>query len=263
MLGDDNITKAEAVVRIVNSMLTEVVMRCRRSDGTCNYFDMAVVGYSGDTIESLLTECSGSDDIFIPITLLDSSDIATVTYKLFSNDPMRPNSHINLKEYITPYAEGKTPMNRALLAITDALKEWISAHNGQMCQPPTVVNITDGMATDANALTIGSSAKILTDLTTECGNILLFNVHLSADPNPQNRILFPNSFEQIKDLGNHAKMLYNMSSILPQAYSQRIAQMKGVPIDQVQGCRAMGYNTSAIDFIKFLSIGSVSVNMIR
>ena len=41
-------TKADAVASITNGMLFELIERARRSDGVRNYYDIAVLGYSGD-----------------------------------------------------------------------------------------------------------------------------------------------------------------------------------------------------------------------
>ena len=41
-------TKAEAVATITNGMLFELIERARRSDGVRDYYDIAVIGYSGD-----------------------------------------------------------------------------------------------------------------------------------------------------------------------------------------------------------------------
>jgi len=41
-------TKAEAVATITNDLLFELVERARRSDGVRDYYDIAVIGYSGD-----------------------------------------------------------------------------------------------------------------------------------------------------------------------------------------------------------------------
>ena len=41
-------TKAEAVATITNGLLFELIERARRSDGIRDYYDIAVVGYSGD-----------------------------------------------------------------------------------------------------------------------------------------------------------------------------------------------------------------------
>ena len=47
-LGQKYITKAEAVATITNDLLFELVERARRSDGVRDYYDIAVIGYSGD-----------------------------------------------------------------------------------------------------------------------------------------------------------------------------------------------------------------------
>ena len=48
-------TKAEAVASVANGLLFELIERARRSDGVRNYYDIAVLGYSGDDeVSSLL-----------------------------------------------------------------------------------------------------------------------------------------------------------------------------------------------------------------
>ena len=44
-------TKADAVASITNGMLFELIERARRSDGVRDYYDIAVLGYSGDDEE--------------------------------------------------------------------------------------------------------------------------------------------------------------------------------------------------------------------
>ena len=41
-------TKAEAVAAIANELLFELIERARRSDGVRDYYDIALIGYSGD-----------------------------------------------------------------------------------------------------------------------------------------------------------------------------------------------------------------------
>ena len=54
------LTKAEAVAGITNDLLFELVERARRSDGIRDYYDIAVIGYSGDDeVRSLLPSRRG------------------------------------------------------------------------------------------------------------------------------------------------------------------------------------------------------------
>ena len=49
-------TKAEAVAEVTNRLLFELIERARRSDEVRDYYDIAVLGYSGDGIVSLLND---------------------------------------------------------------------------------------------------------------------------------------------------------------------------------------------------------------
>ena len=41
-------TKAEVVAYTANALITELIDRCRRADGVRDYYDIAVIGYSGE-----------------------------------------------------------------------------------------------------------------------------------------------------------------------------------------------------------------------
>ena len=60
--GQQIISKAEALSYTVNSLITELIDRCRRIDALHNYYDIAVVGYGNDQVEMLLDERG-----FIPV----------------------------------------------------------------------------------------------------------------------------------------------------------------------------------------------------
>ena len=66
------LTKAEAVAGITNDLLFELVERARRSDGIRDYYDIAVVGYSGDDeVRSLLP---GGEDL-VPVSALAAQEM--------------------------------------------------------------------------------------------------------------------------------------------------------------------------------------------
>ena len=69
-------TKAEAVATITNDLLFELVERARRSDGVRDYYDIAVVGYSGDDeVRSLLP---GGEDL-VPVSALAAQEMPVHT----------------------------------------------------------------------------------------------------------------------------------------------------------------------------------------
>lgn len=53
-------TKAEAVAEVTNRLLFELIERARRSDEVRDYYDIAVLGYSGDGIAKPIKSTSPS-----------------------------------------------------------------------------------------------------------------------------------------------------------------------------------------------------------
>ena len=63
--GGQVMRKAEAVACIINMLLGELIHRSRRDDGIRDYFDIAVLGYSGSGVQPLLP--AGDRERFIGI----------------------------------------------------------------------------------------------------------------------------------------------------------------------------------------------------
>ena len=99
-----------------------------------------------------------------------------------------------------------TPMCAALDYVRKIAESWCTSHPQSF--PPVVIHLTDGEPTDGDPLPY---AEALKSLSTEDGQLLLFNCHISESQ--ANPVVFPNS-EQI--LGDElAKALFRMSSELP------------------------------------------------
>lgn len=143
--GRHEMSKAAAVARITNSLLTELVDRSRRTDGVRNYYDVAVVGYSGDEASMLLDE-----DGFVAIDRLARRQPQTET--LYSEETLPDGSAMlaghTVQQWLLPKAAGKTPMYEALLRVRDLLAVWCARDENRASFPPVAINITDGEASD-------------------------------------------------------------------------------------------------------------------
>ena len=139
-------TKAEAVATITNGMLFELIERARRSDGVRDYYDIAVIGYSGDDeVYSLLP--GGRELISVAELAAGEPPIKTevIEYRL-------PDGSISLREipypaWVEPEAAGQTPMCEALRRVRDIAAAWCADPAHAESFPPMVFNITDGEAT--------------------------------------------------------------------------------------------------------------------
>ncbi len=235
-------TKAEALAEVTNRLIFELLCRARRSDGVRNYFDVALIGYAGDALQPIVNERKG----FIPINEFE---------QLAHFEPSR--NGFTLPRWVTPSAEGSTPMFEALLEASEMVEEWCSRPENARSYPPTIFNITDGEASDGDHADIAEISDRLRSCATADGNALLINIHLASTEN-KHSVIFPRSIDELS--GNYyARLLYECSSEMPSRYSSAIASLRG---ERASGCyRGMCFNASAAEVIAMMNIGSISLNV--
>src|SRR5207302_3089065 len=112
--------------------------------------------------------------------------------------------------------------------------------------PPVVINITDGMANDGNPEPLANRVK---QLSSNNGNVLLFNLHLSEKPGEP--IEFPDQETGLPD--NFARLLFRMSSPLPQTM-WGAAREKG--LRPGSSTRGFVFNADLDSIIRSLDIGT-------
>ena len=224
-------TKAEAVATITNGMLFELIERARRSDGVRDYYDIAVIGYSGDDeVYSLLP--GGRELISVAELAAGEPPIKTevIEYRL-------PDGSISLREipypaWVEPEAAGQTPMCEALRRVRDIAAAW--------CADPAELRAVAGQ---------------IKSLRTADGNVLLVNIHIAAGDTPRT-VFFP-SAEEASYPNRYAEVLYDCSSPMPEVFNEAIREAKGPGV--LPPFRGMSFNASAEELITMLNIGSISV----
>ena len=247
-------TKAEAVAAITNDLLFELIERARRDDGVRDYYDIAVIGYSGDDeIRPLLPEGRRMMAVSELAALETPVRTETVEHRL-------PDGTIALREipspaWIEPHAAGRTPMYQALAEVRDLVAEWCARTANAESFPPVVFNITDGEATDCDAEELRAVAEQIRSLGTADGNALLINIHIAADESGRS-VFFPTE-EEAAYPNRYARLLYDCSSPMPALFDAAIREAKGP--GALPPFRGMSFNASAAELIAMLNIGSISV----
>ena len=247
-------TKAQAVASVTNGMLFELIERARRSDGVRDYYDIAVIGYSGDDeVYSLLP--GGKELISVAELAAGEPPIKkeAIEYRL-------PDGSMTLREipspvWVEPEAAGQTPMCEALRHVRDIAAEWCADPAHADSFPPMVFNITDGEATDCDDAELRAVAKQIKSLGTTDGNVLLVNIHIAAGDTPH-MVFFP-SAEEASYPNRYAAVLYDCSSPMPEVFNEAIREAKGP--GALPPFRGMSFNASAEELITMLNIGSISV----
>ena len=247
-------TKADAVASITNGMLFELIERARRSDGVRNYYDIAVLGYSGnDEVYSLLP--GGREMISVTELAAVEPSLKTEVAEYRLPDGSNALREISTPAWVEPEAVGQTPMCEALRRVRDIAAEWCADPAHAESFPPVVFNITDGEATDGDDDELRAVAGQIKSLRTADGNVLLVNIHIAAGDTPRT-VFFP-SEEEAGYPNRYAAVLYDCSSPMPAVFDEAIREAKGP--GAMPPFRGMSYNASAEQLITMLNIGSISV----
>lgn len=247
-------SKAEALASVTNRLIFELLCRSRRSDGIRDYFDLALMGYSGDKLHSII---SGADG-FVPISqfaLLGAASEANGSE--FAPEKWYPTSNSMLPRWVSPAAEGSTPMFEALLEACEITERWCARPENADSYPPTIFNITDGEASDADEADLCEICDRIRSLSTRDGNVLLFNIHLATSPT-ERQIIFPASKEELGQ-NRYARLLYDCASTMPETYSRYIATLRNDPVPAQY--RGMSFNAAIHHVATMMNIGSISLNV--
>ncbi len=218
--GDATIAKAAGVSDTMNRWLSELSIKCAKSEGVRDYYHVGVVGY-GKKVGPCLAGSSDGNEL-IPI-----SHIADNPARIDERD------NIRMPVWFDAVADGGTPMCRATSQAGEIVQHWLDAHPD--CFPPIVIHVTDGEATD--------------------GDVLLFNIHLSANPDAQ-PVCFPDSPDNLPD--EYSKMLWETAS--PLSPTMR-ALAKEYGIKTTDDSRGFVLNADMVMLVQAIDIGTRPANL--
>lgn len=253
------VTKAQAVASAINTLLAELVARSRRDGGYQHYYDIAVLGYSGSEVRSLLPTI-GNDRFLSPEVLSDNpAEVRDVQRIRTLPGGRQVATVMREKVWVRPAAEWNTPMAAAFGEAHRLLKAWCAKYKGRPCYPPTVINITDGEATDGTPKQLAAAAEKLRSLSTADGNVLLLNVHISGSG--REPVLFPASADELPE-DRYARLLFDISSPMPALYRDEIALMTGRRIADTGGVKGMAYHANMTDLVRMMNIGTATSNLL-
>jgi len=247
------ITLAEAVARIVNAQIYELVLRCIKTSEVRHYYDIAVIGYGDDASYGWKGTLAGRD--FVSPEELKNNPFKKIKVK---EEKLTKKGFV-LKEidkvqWVEPVAAGKyTRAHKAFAMAKTLLDKWMKEHHEKDCYPPTIINITDGAFNGiANPREVNTQlANELKALFTNDGNVLLWNIHITPD-NKESIVLPISKTEVVGD--DKSEGLYDMSSLLPSRYNQPIGDLRG----DAENSRhvAMAINSDLSTLIQLMDIGT-------
>lgn len=242
--GESSRRKADGVADAINRLLQNLVIKCAKEEGVRDYYHVGVIGYGAHVGPAFSGPLAGRE--LVPISEAGNmpARIEERTKKVDDGAGGLVDQAIRFPIWFDPVANGGTPMCQALGVTQRILQGWLSQHPA--CFPPIVINITDGEATDGDP---SGPADAIRKLSSNDGEVLLFNVHLSSQRAAP--IEFPDTEVGLPD--QFAQLLFRMSSPLP-AYMRSIAQQEGYRVSE--GTRGFVFNADIVAVIRFLDIGT-------
>ena len=248
--GDGTQQKAIGVADTMNRWLQELSIKCAKSEGVRDYYHVGVIGYG-----KRIGPCFGGE--FVGKDMVPISQIADNPTRLEERIKKIPDGaggvmdqSIRFPVWFDPIADGGTPMCRAAAEAERILTDWLTTYPD--CYPPIVIHITDGEATDGDPR---ERIRQLTNMASSDGNIMVFNIHLSANPNA-NPITFPDSADDLPD--DYSKMLFETASPLTPTM-RALAKEHG--FNPSESARSFVLNADMVLLVQAIDIGTRPSNL--
>jgi hypothetical protein len=247
--GESLRKKADSVADAINRLLQNLVIKCAKEEGIRDYFYVGVIGYGDKVGPALSGALAGKELASISEIGNQPARIEQRVKKVEDGAGGLVEQPIRFPVWFDPKAHGATPMCQALKTAHDVLARWLPQHPDSF--PPIVINLSDGEATDGNP---AAAALALRQLHNNDGNVLLFNIHLSAKGG--HPIEFPDSEANLPD--QYARQMFELSSMLTPTM-RSIAQHEGYVVSETS--RGFVFNADMVSVIKFLDIGTRPSNL--
>jgi hypothetical protein len=242
--------KAQGVADTINRWLQELSIKCAKSEGVRDYYYVGVVGYGASVGPAFGGTLTGRELVPISVIAESPARLEERAKRIPDGAGGLVQQTVRFPIWFDPVASGRTPMCKASGEAYRILDQWLKDHPPSF--PPTVIHITDGESTDGDP---SEAFTQLASLASSDGNALLFNIHLSANPNAK-PIRFPDSADSLPD--DYARMLFRTASFLTPAMRQ-VAREQGLNVsDQAKG---FVLNADMVSLIQALDIGTRPSNL--
>jgi len=239
------VTKAQFVADVLNKTLYQLATRCKRPEGVRHYFDVGVIAYNGNGVQSGFGgNLEGA--ILHSIAAIEAAPlrIDDRVKKVSDGAGGLVEQKTKFPVWFDPISSGGTPMCEALKKAAEILVEWSDSH--QSSYPATVIHVSDGQSTDGDPTPI---ADVLRQISTQDGPTLLFNLHIDIQEGAS--VVFPASEDMLQD--QYGKTLFRMSSIVPD-HLVPVIQQKDYAVSGES--RFFGYKAGYEQIVEFFDIGT-------
>lgn len=251
-----SVSKSELVSKVINEFLYELINVCQKDYGVRDYFDVSVIGYGTDDEQANYAwegKLEGKE--FVTISELKDGILNTLESIVSETNRFGKivDKKITRRVWITPQANGLTPMKNAFELAKTNLEKWVLKNENSF--PPLLINITDGEASDVDDFEeLIDLCDEIKKINTSDGGVLIYNYHMSN--NNDNEIIFPKCSDDIGE-DEYTIALSKMSSFIPKTISNIAAKEFNRPDIIKEDTFGLIVNSTSINsLIKLFKIGT-------
>ena len=248
--GEGTKKKADGVADALNKLLQNLVIRSAKEEGVRDYFHVGVIGYGASVGPAFGGALAGKHLVPISEIANGPSRVEERVKKVDDGAGGPLDQKVRFPIWFDPTSGGGTPMCQALAQGKAILQQWLAEHTNGF--PPVVIHITDGESTDGDPT---QAMRDLTVLSSNDGNVLLFNLHLSSNPSATSTA-FPDSGAQLPD--QFSRLLFDGASFMT-TFMRSVAGEHGFQLGE--GAKCFVLNADLVLVIQALDIGTRPSNL--
>lgn len=214
---------SEALALTVNGQIAKLMEASREQGQVSDHIDVAAIGYGTSAYSAWSGPLEGRG--FVKMRELESACGSADGGEF---------------PWIEPRDDGQASRADEAMKMTyEMLKAWMEEQSSRYYYPPVVVHITDGDVPGEHRREFLRYAERLKSLSTADGPVLVWNINITRLQ--QSELVLP-SADRIDALVHSSLTLYEASSVLPEIFSARVAEITGEDNDLPH--RALGVNVS-------------------
>ena len=249
-------TKAQGVVDAINRIIQGLVFRSSMGNEIADRYYLGLIGYNNSINVGFGGALQGKFQTPVSEVGNNPLRIETRVKKVDDGAGGLVDQKVSFPVWLDPVAVGRTKMREALEVAKETVADFVAGFPESY--PPIVINITDGVPTDAKEPDfpeVEAAAAALRSVVNKNGsNVLLFNIHISSQE--ARPISFPNQEDQLPDV--YSKLLFRMSSPMTDEMC-RIANATEAEIELHPGARGFVFQGDLVSVILLLDIGTRKV----
>ena len=237
-------TRMEIAANAINRTIAKIVSASKKGKEVSPRVFISAIGY-GDGVKVLLNDTV--DEINDNVLRVEMKERKTFD----GIDTVVSKERFPV--WIEPVADGATPMLEAFQKAKEIAEEKCLEYPKSF--PPIIVNITDGYPypdTDKQQEEIKKIAKEIKSLSTNDGNVLIVNAHISGQS--INTVIFPSNNSGFAN-DKFANFLFEISSNIPKELLSKAQDKMTKEVSEESKC--MVYNGKVEDMIGLLEFGTI------